>query len=73
MTGVGSVAGYIYYLKEKREELDTIGKGICPYCGEKSIELYDIRGGGCGPRIVSYRCSRCDYDNSFSIEGDCNL
>jgi hypothetical protein len=73
LIGSGSIAAYLYYLREKGDELDTIAKGICPYCGKKSIELYDIRGGGCGPRIVSYRCTLCDYDNSFSIDGDCNI
>jgi hypothetical protein len=71
----GSVFTYIYYLKEKKEQLDTIKRGFCPRCHTNSIELTDQRSGGCsGPKIVTFTCIECGYTNSFSIENDggCN-
>jgi len=69
---VGSVTVYIYYLKEKKEQLDAIKRGFCPRCRKKSIELTDQRSGGCsGPKILSFECGECGYHNSFSIENDC--
>jgi len=67
----GSVFTYIYYLKEKKEQLDAIKRGFCPKCHQKSIELTDQRSGGCsGPKIVSFECKECGYYNSFSMEND---
>jgi len=66
---IGSVTVYIYYLKEKKEQLDAINRGFCPKCKQDSIELVDQRSGGCsGPRIMSYECHICGYHNSFSVE-----
>ncbi|WP_294950990.1 hypothetical protein [Sulfurovum sp.] len=65
----GSVFTYIYYLKEKKEHLDTIRRGFCPKCHQKSIELTDQRSGGCsGPKIITFECRECSYTNSFSID-----
>jgi RNase P subunit RPR2 len=70
----GSVVGYAYYLKEKKEQLDSIKRGFCPQCHQKSIEISDERGGGCGPKLISFECKECGYQNSFSVEnGSCGL
>jgi predicted RNA-binding Zn-ribbon protein involved in translation (DUF1610 family) len=75
IVGIGSVTIYIYYLKDKNEQLSMIREGICPSCGEKSIVLSDERSGGCcGPKLVTYRCLSCGYESSFSIDGGgCSL
>ncbi len=66
---IGSVTVYIYYLKEKKEQLDAINRGFCPKCKQNSIILTDQRSGGCGgPQIVSFECESCGYHNSFSID-----
>ena len=71
---IGSVLGYVYYLKEKKEHLDAIKRGYCPQCHQKSIEVSDQRSAGCGPKIVSFKCTNCDYENAFSIDGgSCGL
>ena len=68
---VGSVSVYTYYLKEKKVELDSIKRGFCPKCHQKSIELTDQRAGGCsGPKLLSFECLECGYTNSFSVEND---
>jgi len=67
----GSVLVYTYYLKEKKVELDSIKRGFCPKCHQKSIELTDQRSGGCsGPKILSFECIECGYVNSFAVEND---
>jgi len=66
---VGSVLVYIYYLKEKKEQLDSIRRGFCPQCKQKSIELSDQRSGGCsGPQMLSFICLECGYTNSFAVD-----
>ncbi|WP_456429606.1 hypothetical protein [Nitratifractor sp.] len=68
------MAGYVYYLRDKNEQLKIIEKGECPRCRSKSIVLSDQRGGGCGPKLLTYRCLECGYQNSFSVEGgSCGL
>jgi len=70
----GSVFVYIYYLKEKKEQLDAIKRGFCPRCQKKSIELTDKRSGGCsGPQMLTFECMECGYVNSFAVEngGSC--
>ena len=65
----GSVLVYIYYLKEKKEELDIIRRGFCPKCKHKGILLTDQRSGGCsGPQIMSFSCPECEYTNTFSVQ-----
>jgi len=67
----GSVLVYVYYLKEKKEELDSIKRGFCPRCHQDNIELVDQRSGGCsGPKLLSYECPECGYYNSFAVEND---
>ena len=66
---VGSILVYIYYLKEKKEQLSSIRRGFCPRCKQKSIELTDQRSGGCSsPQILSFKCLECDYINSFAVD-----
>ncbi|MCB4751194.1 MAG: hypothetical protein LGB55_07065 [Sulfurovum sp.] len=68
---VGSITVMAYYLKEKKEELDTIRRGFCPRCKQKGIELSDQRLGGCsGTKIVNFTCLECGYHNSFSVESN---
>ncbi len=60
---------YIYYLKEKKEQLDAINRGFCPKCSQKSILLTDQRSVGCSePQIVIFECESCGYYNSFFID-----
>jgi len=70
---VASILGYTYYLKEKNVEYTQMNNGICPKCKNKSIELVDIRGSGCSPKIVTYRCYHCGYENSFTESANCSL
>ena len=65
----GSVFVYVYYLKEKKEQLDAIRRGFCPQCKHNSIELTDQRSSGCsGPKILSFECLECGYINSFAVD-----
>lgn len=65
---VGSVWVYIYYLKEKKEQLASIERGFCPRCKQDSIELTDQRSSGCsGPKLLSFECLECGYTNSFAV------
>jgi len=66
---VGSVLVYIYYLKEKKEQLDSIRRGFCPQCKQADIELTDKRSGGCsGPQMLTFECLSCGYVNSFAVD-----
>ena len=66
---IGSVLVYIYYLKEKKEQLESIRRGFCPKCKQDTIELTDQRSGGCsGPKILSFECLSCGYVNSFAVD-----
>ena len=65
----GSVLVYVYYLKEKKEQLDSIKRGFCPKCKQKTIELSDQRSAGCsGPKMLSFQCLECGYTNSFAVQ-----
>lgn len=67
----GSVLVYVYYLKEKKEQLDSIKRGFCPKCKQKTIELSDQQSGGCsGPKILSFECLECGYTNSFAVQNN---
>jgi len=71
---IGSIVSYVYYLKDKNTQLNSIASGICPSCNDSSIEMVDQRGTGCGPKLVTFRCSNCGYENSFSINaGSCGI
>jgi RNase P subunit RPR2 len=65
---IGSVLVSIYYLKEKKEELDSIRRGYCPKCKQNAVVMTDQRSAGCSsPKIVSFECIHCGYTNSFSV------
>jgi len=69
----GSILVYVYYLKEKKEALDSIKRGFCPRCHQNSIELVDQRSSGCsGPKLLAYECLACGYYNSFAVENSGN-
>ena len=70
---VGCVVGYAYYLREKNGDLREIEQGKCPACHKEGIEEVDRRGGGCSPRVVTFKCPHCKYENSFTIPGNCSL
>lgn len=72
---VGSVVTYVYYLKDKKEQLAAINRGFCPKCHTKGIELIDKRSNGCsGPQMLMYECQECGYVNSFAVQnGGCNI
>ena len=75
ITLIGTVATYIYYLKEKKAQLDAIRRGFCPSCKQNTIEITDQRSSGCcGPKIITFECNSCGYTNTFSIEnGSCGI
>jgi len=65
---LGSVLVYVYYLKEKKEHLDSIRRNFCPKCHQDTIILTDKRSGGCSsPELLSFSCESCGYANSFSV------
>ena len=66
---IGAVIVYIYYLKEKNQQLESIKRGFCPACHQKSIALIDQRSSGCsGPKLLLFECSECGYTNSFAVD-----
>ena len=66
----GSVSVYVYYLKDKNEQLNSIKRGFCPKCKQKNVELIDKRSGGCGsPSLITFECLDCGYTNSFAMNG----
>jgi len=67
IVGIGSVTGYAYYLKEKSQHLRAVETGICPKCGQKSIQLTDQRHTGCGSKMISFQCQACGYENTFNV------
>ena len=73
IVGIGSVAVYVYYLREKNQHLKAIQSGVCPKCKKESIVLNDQRSAGCGPKLVSFYCTECGYENSFSVDSGCGL
>jgi len=57
-------------MREKKSHLHKVLHGICPKCHEESIELIDQRSNGCsGPKMLTYKCSSCDYVNTFNVTG----
>jgi RNase P subunit RPR2 len=67
---VGIIVSYIYFMKEKKENLMAIEQGICPKCHKPSIEIIDQRSTGCsGPKMVTFECKECDYHAVFNISG----
>jgi len=64
----GSVTVYVYYLKEKKAELDAVRRGVCPKCRQNTIFVSDARSHGCsGTKTVHIVCEACGYENSFTI------
>jgi len=56
---IGSVLVFVYYLKEKKEQLEHIKKGVCPQCKKLGIELSDQRLGGCStPTLLFFYLPR---------------
>ena len=72
---IGSVVSYIYFMKEKKANLQTIQQGICPKCHKDSMELIDQRDTRCGgPKLLTFECKNCDYVNTFNVNigGGCS-
>jgi protein-arginine kinase activator protein McsA len=66
----GSVSVYLFYLKEKKEELDAVRRGVCPKCKHNTISITDSRSHGCsGTQTIHIVCETCGYENSFTIHG----
>jgi len=70
---IAAILGYSYYLQDKNKELEKIEQGFCPKCKQKTIELVDIRGSGCSPKVMTFECSSCGYENSFTRPSNCSL
>ena len=72
---VGLVVSYIYFMREKKANLQAIEQGICPKCHEVAMELIDQRSTGCsGPKMLTFECQACKYVNTFHVEtnGGCS-
>ncbi len=66
----GLIWAYIYYLGEKGEKLKLIQQGICPDCKQHTIEIINQKGGGCsGTAFVEFKCTNCNYTDSFNLGG----
>jgi len=75
IVSIGLIVSYIYFMKEKKENLLAIQEGICPKCKEKSMELIDQRSTGCsGPKMLTFECQSCKYVGTFHVEvgGSCS-
>jgi len=70
---VGILVAYNYYLKERHQDFSKIEQGFCPKCKQNTIELIDIRGTGCSPKIVTFKCTSCGYEDSFTKPSGCSL
>ncbi len=70
----GLIWAYIHHLGEKGERLNLINRGICPKCKQHTIEVADQKGGGCsGTAFVEFKCTNCDYTDSFNLgSGGCS-
>ena len=72
---VGLVVSYIYFMRDKSEQLRAIQEGICPKCHQESMELIDQRSTGCsGPRMLTFECRECNYVSTFHVnaQGGCS-
>lgn len=69
----GLIWAYIHYLGEKGEKLKLINQGICPECKQHTIEIVNQKGGGCsGTAFVKFKCTNCDFSDSFNLgSGSC--
>jgi len=70
IVSVGLVVSYIYFMREKKANLQAIEKGICPKCHKEGMELIDQRSTGCsGPKMLTFECPHCNYVNTFNVNG----
>lgn len=70
IVSVGIVVSYIYFMKEKKDNLMAIEQGICPKCQKPTIEIIDQRSTGCsGPKMITFECRECKYHSVFHISG----
>ena len=70
ITIIGLIISYIYFMRDKREKLLAITKGICPKCHKPTVNMVDHRGGGCsGTKMVTFECRKCKYIDTFHIDG----
>jgi len=71
----GLLWAYVLYIEQKAKELKDIQKGVCPKCKKPTIELKNIKSGGCsGTNEQEYICSSCGYKGSFNVSGGgCSL
>ena len=68
---VGLIVSYVYFMKEKKAQLQAINQGICPKCQQQSMELIDQRSTGCsGPKLMTFECKNCQYINTFHVENN---
>lgn len=65
--------GYGFFLKEKNKEFNKVNEGFCPKCKNQTVDIVDIRGSGCSPKIITFRCQSCGYENSFTQPSNCSL
>jgi len=67
---IGLIISYVYFMREKKANLQAIERGICPKCHKESVELIDQRSSGCGgPKMLTFECKDCDYINTFNVNG----
>ena len=67
---IGLVISYIYFMREKKENLQAIQQGICPKCHQEGMELIDQRSTGCsGPKMLTFECKECSYIGTFHVNG----
>jgi len=69
---VGLIVSYIYFMKDKKDQLMAIEQGICPKCHQHTMQIIDQRSTGCsGPKMVTFECSahECKYTTVFNING----
>jgi len=65
---IGMVVSYIYFMREKKDQLMAIERGICPKCQQPTIEIIDQRSTGCSaPKMVTFECKNCKYTSTFHI------
>ena len=69
---VGLIISYIFFMKEKKANLQAIERGICPKCHkEDAMQLIDQRSTGCsGPKMLTFECKNCNYVNTFNVQSN---
>jgi len=70
IVSIGIVISYIYFMKEKKDNLMAIEQGICPKCHKPTVEIIDQRSTGCsGPKMITFECKECKYHSVYHISG----